>query len=85
MSCYFKGWLPWEAKYSEQVGQEGLQGTGRCLLGCTAQDVKPHNGIPGPTGGQRLPHAGTEPPSTVLGRVTGRKAAPGLGTPLGIA
>lgn len=42
--CYFKGWLPWEAKCPKQVGQEageGLQGgqVGACW------DARPHGGM----------------------------------------
>ena len=48
--CYFKGWLPREAKRLKQVGQEageGSQGTGRCLPGCTAprRDALPRGGM----------------------------------------
>lgn len=52
--CYFKGWLPWEAKCPKQVGQEageGLQGgqVGACW------DAWPHGGMRGPMAGCAVP------------------------------
>lgn len=85
MSCYFKGWLPWEAKRPEQVGQEGLQGTGRCLRGCTARGVKPHDGMPGPAGDTVSASGWHRAAQHGAGEGYWGKAAPALSALLGIA
>lgn len=86
--CYFKGWLPWEAKCPKQVGQEagaGLQGVDRCLLGCTnpQQDAQLSGWMHGGTHG---PSAGCTAPQGDVWRCEGmRGPVKGCAVPLGRA